>query len=731
MTTIDQKIILASFWMALTVANLTYASLNTTDNSIELQAKNVEYRGENGEEIIAKGDVEIIQSSIRLFADEVKYTSYDDKVVATGSIKIIEPDGYIVTAKEIELKNKLRVGAIHHFKVKFPDNSILVGETLEQVDNNIRVMRESSFTPCKTCKDEQPQWQIKAKEVKLDKEQETVTYKHAFFEVYGVPIFYTPYFQHPTQGAKRKTGFLKPEFGKDTYLGNILEMPYYFNVAPNIDDTAKITYTSKQGMHFNNEFRYLTRIGQYKLDFSIAEPKFKDGKNGENGNTRFHIGGNGDFSLDDQWSAGFNFKRSSDKSYLKDYKYGEDDYLTSKLYLNFSDNRNYARITGLSFQDLRTDGAREKSPLVAPIAEYHWESGKFSNGSRLLLDANVLSLSREMGASDDKKVNLSKMDRITNTLAWKMPYMSTDGHIFGIIASVRGDAYYVEDARTQQFDSYTGSETRILPELVLDWSFPLVNKVEGSTILIEPIASIIFAKNGEDSKNIPNEDSHYVELSDSNIFTPDRTTGLDLVELGSRINYGVKTTVLTPGKNRYGMLLGQTYNTVRKKKVEFQGSGIEDNYSDFVGRVSWSKLNKFELVYKFTADKRNFKLKRNEIGAAYHFEKLYVKTNFVSLNDERLDIDNVKNRKEIYGEVGITGYKNWRFMVNARRNLTSKKHYRNLDVGYSRWIKIEGKISHLGDCVDFSTSLVKDYTSKGRRKSSTTVWFNVSFKNIS
>ena len=63
-------------------------------------------------------------------------------------------------------------------------------------------------------------------------------YQDAFFEIFGQPVFYLPYFQTPDPSVKRKSGFLSPIYGNSSTLGYITGIPYYFALAPNDDFTV-------------------------------------------------------------------------------------------------------------------------------------------------------------------------------------------------------------------------------------------------------------------------------------------------------------------------------------------------------------------------------------------------------------------------------------------------------------------------------------------------------------
>ena len=84
---------------------------------------------------------------------------------------------------------------------------------------NTTVFTNGRFTPCKTNDGMPPLWCISAATVIHDQQAATITYQDAQFELFGVPVLYTPYFEHADPSVKRKSGFLMPEFASSSTLG--------------------------------------------------------------------------------------------------------------------------------------------------------------------------------------------------------------------------------------------------------------------------------------------------------------------------------------------------------------------------------------------------------------------------------------------------------------------------------------------------------------------------------
>src|SRR5690606_8499367 len=100
-----------------------------------------------------------------------------------------------------------------------------------------------------------PLWQIKADHITVDKQEQQVSYEDAYFEIYGTPIIYMPYFSHATPGADNRSGFLMPEYAHSDNLGSVYKVPYYWAISPDKHATIVPIYTTDEGMVMGGEYR--------------------------------------------------------------------------------------------------------------------------------------------------------------------------------------------------------------------------------------------------------------------------------------------------------------------------------------------------------------------------------------------------------------------------------------------------------------------------------------------
>ena len=130
------------------------------------------------------------------------------------------------------------------------------------------VFERGTYTACEPCKEHPerpPLWQVKAARIIHNNEERMIYYENATLELYGYPIAYMPYFWSPDPTVKRKTGFLAPHYIASSSLGTGVAIPFFWDVAPNMDLTLQPTFLSRQGVLGQAEWRHRLLTGTYNI----------------------------------------------------------------------------------------------------------------------------------------------------------------------------------------------------------------------------------------------------------------------------------------------------------------------------------------------------------------------------------------------------------------------------------------------------------------------------------
>jgi len=670
---------------------------------IKFFADNI-YYNQKQKIVTAKGNVEAVQEVIPctptlphkdggskcfriIKADKIIYDRKKDKIKAVGNVYLMNEDGIVSYADNIELTRDFKKGLIENIKTEFVEGGIFTAEKAEHNEPETK-LTNASFTTCKECKGKSPIWKIKAKEIIYNKVKQEISYKHAILEAYAIPIFYVPYFFHPSPDADRKTGFLAPSFKENSDLGMQVSTPYYINLAPTYDATITPTITSKEGLILSGEFRQLLKSGYYQFFASGTIPQDEDKHD-----CRGHIEGYGNFNISNDWQWGFYGKRSSDNTYLDRYDFGNEDTLTSSLFINYLDDNTLFNTRTISFQGLRTDDNQDTIPLVLPSMDYRYKSKPLFWNSNFIVNANTIGLFRDEG-NDIGRAVLEGGLQIP-----KIIY----GSKFDLSLWLRGDLYRIKD----DFGN-TDYEERIIPTAYLGWKHPLIKQTKNSKIIIEPVAEFIATPHNINN-NIPNEDSQSLDFSATNLFTRNRYTGYDRVESGFRVNYGLRTELNLYKNHNISGVIGQVY---RDGDEIFAGSG-NDDFSYIVGQSGYSYNKKLSLDYKFKLD--DLELKISELSSKLDISPVKLNLEYTKINDDLI----IPDIEEVYlgGTLNITD--KWRI-----------GGYGKQDMIHDEMLESGATIGFENECVNISVDYKKEYTSYKDVSGGDSFKLNVELKTV-
>jgi LPS-assembly protein len=685
----------------------------TEKTSTMIEADSIEY-STNKEIVTAKGNVEIFKNDFLLKADQVVYDKLNQKVTASGNVYILDPNGNETRAESLEIYRELKEAIIEHFNIRMADNSLFTAGEGKYFYPNRAQLKHAVYSPCPICEgNKYPQWQLAAKNMTIDNEAEQVRYKSGFFEIFGRPIIYTPFFSHPTPHAKPKSGFLMPKYRYTTVYGQGISIPYYWRIADNRDLKFAPIFTSRQGIIYTGEYNHLTESSFYTVAGSYNKAKIKSSVEPSN---RYYGNIKGYTQINDQWRFNSDIQGTGDKSYLRNYFGDNHNYLTSQAELTYNQHRDYGVINSLYFQELRPID-QSTVPMILPVADYHKEF-EGENNNRYTLDNNVLLLMRKQG---------SGTRRLSVTGTWSKTYFTNNGQQIGVYRRIRGDAYnFVHKGsavpQVDQNNNGPNNVGRLIPEAEIKWSYPFINTDSGRDIFLEPIANLIASPYMPTVSDVIDEDSQEVEISDDNLFSANRYAGYDRVENGIRSSYGLNGYYHTSNNVVYNFLIGQSYRI--RKDLEYQvDSGLQNNFSDIVGRLLTKPWQPLEISYRFRYDPRSKILRRNEVRTDLVFQKIRFTVGFVAYNFiAPLQPQQVTKSVDLGTAFNITP--EWIISANIKQNYSPAKKF---------LVSSGGSIGYNGSCANLLFTLNKDYTHAAIRnfKQDTSFAIELHLKNIS
>lgn len=614
---------------------------------------------ENNQElslITAKGNVEIIRDNITVKADKVIYNQKEDTITAIGNVILLDDSGDVVFSDYAELSDKMTRGEMENIKIIMADKTRVAARSFRRDSDDKKIMNYAVYTPCDSCRETSPLWQIKAKKVEHDAEDQDVHYQNATIEVKGVPVFYTPFMSHPDPTVKRRSGFLFPKISSNSYLGGAIQPQYFWNISDNEDILFNPILSSDKGLVYGGIYnKYFTRGHISASGTFLRDPDTKE--------DRGNLFAYGRYEVNDFWVADTEINYASDNAYLKDLSLPKDDdtWLTSRASLQGFDNRNYAALEAYYYKILSYDLRNANKPTVIPLFSYENVSDPNRYGAYNKNTFGFASVSHDEGDSSQ---------RMTMINSWNLPYTSPYGEKYKLVASLKSDLYYVNDYRYEENPVYDGTVGRVFPQVGLEWRLPFIRSTETSSQILEPIVVAAFAPNQSNKADkIPNEDSQDVELNDTNILNLDRYSGYDRNDVGSRISYGINWSSYGQRFGRTSFLLAQSYE-FKKDESFAEADGQDGNLTDYVGRIYASPNEYFDMNFRFKLDKEDYKLTYSELSSSMgpRILKLYLSYIFFQANET--SSVQYREREELYSSLKADLTKNWSISLYNRQDMT-------------------------------------------------------------
>jgi len=262
---------------------------------------------------VLNGRVRVRQDARTVTSDSVNYDQKTGRVVVRGAVDFEDPklrvrsdDGHYdingaasFDQANFQLMDRNGRGFAKDINV-LPDGKV----KLDQV----------RYTTCPVGNED---WMLQASSLHLDTKVQEGVARNVTMRFKDVPIFYTPYISFPV-GDERKSGLLFPSFGHSGNNGFELQVPYYFNLAPNYDLTLTPGLLSARGVQLGEQFRYLTTSshGQVDATFLPSDAKARGDR------SYIRVSDITDFKRGMRFDA--DIASVSDSRYFEDFAVGSD-----------------------------------------------------------------------------------------------------------------------------------------------------------------------------------------------------------------------------------------------------------------------------------------------------------------------------------------------------------------------------------------------------------------------
>jgi len=624
-----------------------------SDAPMLVQATEIRYDYTNNT-VSAVGNVQIYYGGSTVEADEVVYDQKTKRLQARGNVRITELDGKISYGQFVDLTQDYRDGFVDSLRLETADDTRFAAARADRVKGHYTVMQNGVYTACEPCKNDPkkpPLWQVEAARIIHDSGEKMIYFEDARVEFFGVPLMYFPFMSSPDPSVTRKSGFLFPSLTYGTAYGLGVQLDYFWALAPDYDLTLSTMATTKQGALLEAAWRQRLMNGSYAIRAAgifQTDPGYfaaRDGADSATANTfRGAIQTSGQFSLSDKWVWGWTGLLMTDQAFLYDYQLAQftgsfDPFRTgvategvSQLYLTGAGDRSFFDIRSIYYYGFSGQDVQAQIPIIHPVLDYSNTLAQPVLGGELSYKFNLTSLTRQQAEFDAITQNALNNSLCTSTstaitaancllrgiagtytrasgeVDWRRTFVTDNGQMITPFAGVRGDIGQldvVDQPGESNFIAPGSSElARAMPDVGVEYRYPLIAVEPWGTQTIEPIAQLILRPNETQIGKWPNEDAQSVVFSDANLFSIDKFSGWDRVEGGGRVNAGFQYTAQINNAGSFNALFGQSYqlyglNSYAAPDLINAGleSGLDKTVSDYVGRLMYQPND----VFTFTA----------------------------------------------------------------------------------------------------------------------------------
>lgn len=674
--------------------------------------------------LTAQGQVEGRYQDKTLRADSVVYTLETGQVIASGNVVLVQADGSSQYADKLELSNELEAGTATDFVARLPGGGVTAARFVARGKNGEVELYNAYYTACEVCEEKpNPSWRIKARQVTQDKDSRTVQYRDATFELFGIPVFYTPYLAHPDPSADRASGLLAPFVGLSDATGLNARVPYFWA----LDDYTDVTITPRIYSKVNPLLEVAVarqfHTGRVELDGSFTYGNIFD----RNGNVfndaslfedpttapvgkdlRGHFNAKGLFAPTNFWTYGFGLQYTSDDNYLTRYSLNEQRDTqglyevesrrnTSQAFIVGQGDSTRVTLSSVAFQDRRdritaldegqfrfTETDDGTLPVIAPRLEVeHYITDPVLNG-RVKASGNVTVLTRDTG---------SDYTRATAGLEYSKTWIAPGGIEVKPFGNVRAD-YYDIDPDSELFpDSDKTTFNRTLGQAGVDIRYPFLKAGEAVTWVLEPRVQLTqsfgdakldeFTDSGAASLILA-EDAGNADLDASLLWQSNKSSGFDFWQEGTRLDVGGSLTADWGARSSASLFVGQSFSSGNDglaidglSGVDGEyliGSGLEGDRSDIVGEGSLTLGRVFSSQTKLRYNEESNELTRIDSTARLKSKWVEAQARYFRLNDaSQLLVDTLDAPpEEIAGSVRLNVTKNWSTSYALSRDLDAK-----------------------------------------------------------
>ncbi|MBF0218215.1 MAG: LPS-assembly protein LptD [Gammaproteobacteria bacterium] len=533
---------------------------------------------ENADEFHLAGDLTIEGEGRRIHADNGLYQRHSGELQLNGHIRYLS-EPFTLTSERASLSLSANSGNFTTARFYFPTLAASGSAASLAFSPTTATLSQVSFT---TCPGENPDWQLNAPKMQLNQAENLGEAYHLFFAIKGVPLIYLPYINFPLEG--RKSGLLPVSYHHSDRNGSDLQIPLYWNIAPQQDATYTPRFLAKRGVMQQLEWRGL---GNYQRG-EIAYSHLADDPLNELGSRSFtHLSHR--LELSNGIYSHLRYQRLSDAEWLTDF---DSEYIDSD-----ADEAPRILQAGLRQQHLQLRATVSQPQALSSTLTYQrlpTLSLAWQPPTHLALKPTLRSEWSRFRHRDEAMI---KGERTTLRPAVALPYHKSSG-FFRPELALHHSHYQLSQTAAEIY----ASKPLNIPILSIDSGLFFERDLTlrgdaGWHQTLDPRLYLLYIPY-EDQSLRPNFDSNRIPLSWDRLFSPDRFSGSDRLGDSQQANFALSSQFFDPsGSERLQIGIGRIH-FFNSPKVTLNGLWHEDLDSATLLRTRLTPNRQLELRHQ-------------------------------------------------------------------------------------------------------------------------------------
>ncbi|WP_295802116.1 LPS assembly protein LptD [uncultured Microbulbifer sp.] len=692
-----------------------------------------------------RGNVHATQGYRQLFADQVDVNRDESTAYLSGAIEMREPN-LLVRGKAAAIQTDSKAASIEDATYVVHDQFVHgSAQYVSREASGELILTQGNYTRCEP---DDVFWRMTGGEIAIDNVERQGTARNVRLEIADIPVFYFPYLRFPV-GSDRMSGFLFPSISNNETNGWDISIPYYWNIAPQLDATIAPRYIQYRGTGLEVETRHLSPL--FNTEVRLAGlPNDKGGDDEQareliregfpedlvlpaKGEDRWLVnlnqqGGNGGL-----WRTNIDYVKVSDPDYFRDLDTADlqvpqnvnasaETALSQKAEASLTSEHWRASVRGQEYQQLVKDrfDTYSQLPRINVDGNYKWGNWQ------LLMEHEVTGFDNDEiqtlrfiedpdnNASERTITNLfinSTRTRIDYGFGWDKQWLwgFVNPQVTGIYLGYDLDKTFLADPG-QNTPETSAAQLSIDSGLFFERDGLMFGREYVQTLEPRLFLMASTTADQEDFLDISDEaqinpkannllfDTSLFTFSYDQLFRSSRFNGNDRIDDADRAALGITTRFVDPtsGRDLLAASAGQVFYA-DDFRVDLSGTIVDSPRSEFAARLESRPTDDLRISSEVIFDDTNHTIDRGSVTARYlddEFRLFNIGYRYLRKDD---DFDGQDPRKAPIEQVDLSAA----WPINTRLSVLALANY---DLTFDRELEYMAGIEYDSCC--YRTRLV-------------------------